>query len=322
MRRIRNHAFSRAIVRETRLDTDDLICPVFVIGGNNQREPIASMPGVERLSVDCLLRDAETWLQCGIRTVALFPVVDPRHKTPDGREAWNPDGLIPNTVRELKKNLPDLGVIVDVALDPYTVHGHDGVVDGTGRVLNDETVALLVRQSLCLAESGVDVVAPSDMMDGRVGAIRIALEESGHTDVQILAYAAKYASSFYGPFREAIGSAQALGKSDKSTYQMDPANRDEAIREVLLDIAEGADYVMVKPAMPYLDVIYAVKSRFQVPTLAYQVSGEYALLQAAIERGWLPERESILESLLCIRRAGADAILTYFAPRVAAWLRR
>ncbi|EQD53926.1 delta-aminolevulinic acid dehydratase [mine drainage metagenome] len=321
MRRIRSHAFSRALVRENRLDADDLICPVFVTERSGQRDPIASMPGVERLSIDCLLRDVGIWLEAGIRTIALFPVVEPGLKTPDGSEAWNPKGLIPKAVRELKKHFPDLGIIADVALDPYTVHGHDGVLDERGRVLNDETVALLVRQSLCLADSGVDVVAPSDMMDGRVGAIRAALEKANHSEIQILAYAAKYASSFYGPFREAIGSSHALGLSDKTTYQMDPANRDEAIREVSLDIEEGADYVMVKPALPYLDVIFAVKSRFHVPTLAYQVSGEYAFLQAAIGNGWLPERESIEESLLCIKRAGADAILTYFAPRVAQWLR-
>ncbi|MHB1543201.1 MAG: porphobilinogen synthase [Gammaproteobacteria bacterium] len=321
MRRIRSHAFSRALVCENRLGADDLVCPVFVTEGNGRRSPIASMPGVERLSIDFLLREVGIWMEAGIGAIALFPVVEPGLKTPDGSEAWNPKGLIPRAVRELKKHFPELGIIADVALDPYTIHGHDGVVDERGRVLNDETVALLIRQSLCLADTGVDVVAPSDMMDGRIGAIRAALEQACHPETQILAYAAKYASSFYGPFREAIGSARALGTSEKTTYQMDPANRDEAIREVSLDIAEGADYVMVKPALPYLDVIFAVKSRFHVPTFAYQVSGEYAVLQAAIERGWVPERESIEESLLCIKRAGADAILTYFAPRVAQWLR-
>jgi porphobilinogen synthase len=321
MRRIRGAAFSRAIVRENRLAADDLISPVFIMEGNQRRAPIKSMPGIDRLSIDSLLREVEPWLAAGIGTIALFPVIEPSLKTKDGSEAWNPKGLAPRAVCALKKHFPDLGIIADIALDPYTIHGHDGVVDGKGRILNDETVELLVRQALCLADAGVDVVAPSDMMDGRIGAIRTALEQAGHTETQVLAYAAKYASSFYGPFRDAIGSASALGASDKRTYQMDPANRDEALREVSLDIEEGADYVMVKPAMPYLDVIFAVKSRFRVPTLAYQVSGEYALLQAAIEKGWVPERESIEESLLCIKRAGADAILTYFAPRVAQWLK-
>ncbi len=321
MRRIRSRVFSRELVRETHLRVGDLICPVFVADGKGQCTPVASMPGVNRFSVDRLLQEIENWYGIGLRVIALFPVIDSELKTPDGREAWNAGGLIPRAVRAVKERFPDLGIIADVALDPYTIHGHDGVIDERGHVLNDETVSLLVRQSLCLADAGVDVVAPSDMMDGRIGAIRLALEQAGHSETQILAYSAKYASSFYGPFREAIGSERALGLSDKTAYQMDPANRDEAIREVLLDIQEGADYVMVKPAMPYLDVLFAVKSRFHVPTLAYQVSGEYALLQAAIDRGWIPERASIEESLLCIKRAGADAILTYFAPRVAQWLK-
>jgi porphobilinogen synthase len=320
LRRTRNQAFSRALVRETGLEAGHLVCPAFVVEGNHLRIPIPSLPGIERLSIDELLREATVWFDSGIRAVALFPYIEPELKTLDGREAWNPDGLIPRAVQALKHRLPDLGVIADVALDPYHPAGQDGIVDDQGRVLNDETVDALVRQSLCLAECGTDIVAPSDMMDGRIGVIREALERAGKTEVQILAYAAKYASCFYGPFREAIGSARALGQADKKTYQLDPANREEALREVALDIAEGADYVMVKPALPYLDIIREIRDRFAFPTLAYQVSGEYAWLMAAIEKGWIPERPAVLESLICIRRAGAHAILTYFAPRVAAWL--
>jgi porphobilinogen synthase len=310
------------LVRETELEAGHLICPAFIVEGSSLRIPVPSLPGVERLSIDELLREADGWFESGIRAVALFPCIDPGLKTPDGGEAWNPDGLIPRAIRALKRQLPDLGVIADVALDPYHPSGQDGIVDETGRVLNDETVEALVRQALCLAGCGADIVAPSDMMDGRIGAIRMALEGAGRTEVQILAYAAKYASCFYGPFREAIGSARALGSADKQTYQLDPANREEALREVALDIEEGADYVMVKPALPYLDIIREIRDHFSFPTLAYQVSGEYALLVAAIEKGWVPERPAILESLLCIRRAGANAILTYFAPRVANWLAR
>ncbi len=322
LRRTRSLSFSRTLIRETGLDAGHLVYPAFVVEGMHQRIPIPSLPRIERLSIDELMREADGWFESGIRAVALFPCIENELKTLDGREAWNPDGLIPRAIRALKERLPDLGIIADVALDPYHPAGQDGIVDERGRVLNDETVEALVRQSLCLAGCGTDVVAPSDMMDGRIGAIRMALEEAGRTEVQILAYAAKYASCFYGPFREAIGSARALGHADKKTYQLDPANREEALREVALDIAEGADYVMVKPALPYLDIIREVRNRFSFPTLAYQVSGEYALLMAAIERGWVPEESAVLESLLCIRRAGANAILTYFAPRVAIWLAR
>ncbi len=322
LRRTRNRSFSRMLVRETRLEAGHLIYPAFVVEGTHQRIPIPSLPGIERLSIDELLQEADGWFESGIRAIALFPCIETELKKPDGREAWNPDGLIPRAICALKKRLPDLGIIADVALDPYHPSGQDGIVDEQGRILNDETVEALVRQSLCLAGCGIDIVAPSDMMDGRIGAIRMALEEAGKSEIQILAYAAKYASCFYGPFREAIGSARALGRADKKTYQLDPANREEALREVALDIAEGADYVMIKPALPYLDIIREVRNRFSFPTLAYQVSGEYSLLMAAIEKGWVPERLAILESLLCIRRAGANAILTYFAPRVATWLAR
>ncbi len=319
-RRLRRDAFSRALVREARLAPEDLIWPVFVLEGSGRREPVASMPGVERLSIDELVKEAERAAGLGIPALALFPVTPPEKKSEDAAEAYNPDGLAQRAVRALKAALPELGVITDVALDPFTTHGQDGLVDDTGYVMNDETVAVLVKQALSHAEAGADVVAPSDMMDGRVGAIRDALEAAGHVHTRILAYSAKYASSFYGPFRDAVGSAANLGRGDKSTYQMDPANGDEALREVALDLAEGADMVMVKPGLPYLDVVRRVKEHFGVPVFAYQVSGEYSMLMAAAANGWLDERAVVMESLLAFRRAGADAVLTYFAPRVAAWL--
>ncbi|MHB8535912.1 MAG: porphobilinogen synthase [Sulfuricaulis sp.] len=320
MRRMRHDAFSRRLMRETRLGADDLIQPVFIIEGKNRAEPVASMPGIDRVTPDLLLKQAERLLKLGIPALALFPVVPASKKNNKAGEACNPKGLVPNTVRALKKNFPELGVITDIALDPYTSHGQDGLIDDAGYVLNDETVAVLVRQALVHAAAGADVVAPSDMMDGRVGAIRDALEKSGHIHTRILAYAAKYASNFYGPFRDAVGSAAHLGKSDKHSYQMDPGNSDEALREVALDIEEGADMVMIKPGLPYLDIVHRVKQRFGMPTLVYQVSGEYAMLMAAAKNGWLDERAGVLESLACIKRAGADAILTYFAERAAGWL--
>ncbi len=321
LRRMRRDVFSRRLARETRLAADDLIQPLFVIEGPKKREPVASMPGIERLGLDLLVAEAERLAKLGIPAVALFPVPDPGTKSEDGREAWNPDGLAQRAVRALKRAVPELGVITDVALDPFTTHGQDGLIDGAGRVLNDATVAALVRQARSQAEAGADVVAPSDMMDGRIGAIRADLEKQGHHDTRILAYSAKYASVFYGPFRDAVGSATALGKADKAGYQMDPANSDEALREVALDIEEGADIVMIKPGMPYLDIVWRVKTEFGVPTFVYQVSGEYAMLMAAAANGWLDERTTALESLSCIRRAGADGILSYFAGRAAAWLR-
>ena len=320
LRRMRRDVFSRRLARETRLTADDLIQPLFVIEGANKREPVASMPGIERLSIDLIVEEARRLGTLGIPAVALFPVPDPSTKSEDGREAWNPDGLVPRTVRALKKAVPALGVITDVALDPYTTHGQDGLIDANGHVLNDATVDALVRQARTQAAAGADVVAPSDMMDGRIGAIRAALEEDGHHDTRILAYSAKYASCFYGPFRDAVGSGAALGKSDKASYQMDPANSDEAIREVALDLEEGADIVMIKPGLPYLDIVRRVKDRFGVPTFVYQVSGEYAMIAAAAANGWIDERKTVLESLLCIRRAGADAILSYYAGRAAGWL--
>jgi len=320
LRRMRRDDFSRRLMRETRLSVDDLIFPVFVTEGRKRREAVSSMPGIERLTLDELEREAEALMRLGIPAIALFPVTPPQAKTDDGREAWNPDGLVQRTVRTLKRSVPELGVITDVALDPFTSHGQDGLIDETGYVLNDETVAALVRQAVSHAEAGADIVAPSDMMDGRIGAIREALEVAGHIHTRILAYSAKYASSFYGPFRDAVGSAANLGKSSKSGYQMDPANTDEALREVALDIDEGADMVMVKPGMPYLDIVRRVKETFGVPTFVYQVSGEYAMLMAAIGNGWLEERKVVLEALTCIRRAGADGVLTYFARRVAEWL--
>jgi porphobilinogen synthase len=322
MRRLRRHGYIRRLVAETRLSVDDLICPVFVLEGERRREAVPSMPGVERVSIDELLRDAEAWLALGLPAVALFPVTAPEAKSEDGREAWNPDGLAQRTVRALKAALPELGVITDVALDPFTTHGQDGIIDETGYVLNDVTVEALVRQALSHADAGADMVAPSDMMDGRIGRIRGALEASGQVNTGILAYSAKYASSFYGPFRDAVGSAASLGSGNKYGYQMDPANSDEAIREVALDIAEGADVFMVKPGMPYLDIVRRVKSELGVPTFVYQVSGEYAMLKAAAANGWLDERAVVLESLLSMKRAGADGILTYFAPVVARWLKQ
>jgi porphobilinogen synthase len=320
MRRMRHDAFSRRLARESRLTADDLIQPLFVIEGAAKRQPIASMPGVERLGIDLLVAEAERLLKLGIPAVALFPVPDPAAKSLDGREAWNPEGLAQRAVRALKRAVPELGVITDIALDPFTTHGQDGIVDDTGYVLNDATIEALVRQARSQAEAGADVVAPSDMMDGRIGAIRAALEKDGRHNTRILAYSAKYASGFYGPFRDAVGSAASLGKADKANYQLDPANSDEALREVALDIQEGADIVMIKPGLPYLDVVRRVKDAFGVPTFVYQVSGEYAMLVAAAANGWLDERQTVLESLGCIKRAGADGILSYFAGRAAAWL--
>ena len=312
-RRLRRDTFTRNLVRENHLHPHDLIYPVFVQEGSQRRDAVGSMPGVERMSLDLLLPVAEDCVRLGIPVMALFPVIDPALKTPDGREAFNAAGLVPRVVRELKKHFPDLGVMTDVALDPFTSHGQDGLLDETGYILNDETVAVLTRQALVHSEAGVDIVAPSDMMDGRIGAIRQALEAAGHTHTRIMAYSAKYASAFYGPFRDAVGSAGNLGKSNKKSYQMDPANSDEALREVAMDIAEGADMVMVKPGMPYLDVVRRVKDEFKVPTFAYQVSGEYAMLKAAAQNGWLDHDGVMMESLLAFKRAGADGILTYFA---------
>jgi porphobilinogen synthase len=317
---MRRDDFSRRLMCETRLGVDDLILPVFVHDAAG-RQPVPSMPGVERLDIDGLLRQGEQALALGIPALALFPVTQPQAKSLDAAEAWNGDGLAQRAVRALKARFPELGVITDVALDPYTSHGQDGLVDATGYVLNDETVAALVRQALSHAEAGADVVAPSDMMDGRIGAIRAALEQAGHVHTRILAYSAKYASSFYGPFRDAVGSAASLGGAGKHSYQMDPGNSDEALREVELDLAEGADMVMVKPGLPYLDIVRRVKDRFGVPTFVYQVSGEYAMLKAAGQNGWIDERACVLEALTSIRRAGADAVLTYFAVAAARWLR-
>lgn len=317
MRRMRKDAFSRAMMREHVLTASDLIYPVFIQEGRNQREKVASMPGVERLSIDELLGVAEECVALGIPVLALFPVIQASIKTPDGIEATNPDGLIPRAVRELKLRYPELGIMTDVALDPYTSHGQDGVINQAGYVLNDETCALLVRQALTQAAAGVDIIAPSDMMDGRIGAIRQALESHHYIHTRIMAYSAKFASGFYGPFRDAVGSAANLGKSDKATYQIDPANSDEALREVALDLAEGADMVMVKPGMPYLDIVRRVKDTFSVPTFAYQVSGEYAMLKAAAQNGWLDHDKVMMESMLAFKRAGADGVLTYFALDVA-----
>ena len=312
-RRLRRDAYTRNLVRETVLTPHDFIYPVFVHEGTNLRVPVPSMPGVERLSLDLLLPVAEECMKLGIPVLALFPSIDTALKTPDGKEALNPDGLVPRVVRKLKAEFPGLGVLTDVALDPYTSHGQDGLLDDTGYILNDETVEVLVGQALAHADAGVDMVAPSDMMDGRIGAIREALETHGHIHTRIMAYSAKYASAFYGPFRDAVGSAANLGVSNKDVYQMDPANTDEALREVALDLAEGADMVMVKPGMPYLDVVRRVKDEFQVPTFAYQVSGEYAMLKAAAANGWLDHDKVMMESLLAFKRAGADGVLTYFA---------
>lgn len=318
---MRRDEFSRRLMRETRLSTDDLIQPVFVLDGKKQSHDVASMPGIQRLSLDLLFEQAERLLELGVPAIALFPVVDSSLKSENAEEAYNPGGLIPRVVQGLKSRFPELGVITDVALDPYTSHGQDGLIDDSGYVLNDETVEVLVKQALSHAAAGADVVAPSDMMDGRIGAIREALEDSGFIHTRILAYAAKYASSFYGPFRDALGSATTLGGGNKYSYQMDPANTDEALHEVALDIDEGADMVMIKPGLPYLDIVRRVKDEFGMPTFVYQVSGEYAMLKTASQNGWLEERAVVMESLLSIKRAGADAILTYYAETAAAWLR-
>jgi porphobilinogen synthase len=325
-RRLRRDAFTRALVRESRLAPEDLILPVFVLDGQRQAQDVASMPGVQRRSIDGLFGVAEQCLALGVPVMALFPVIDPALKTPDGKEALNPEGLVPRCVRELKKRFPELGLLTDVALDPFTSHGQDGLLDPDakegGYILNDATVAVLRQQALVHAEAGVDIVAPSDMMDGRIGAIRQALEGAGRIHTRIMAYSAKYASAFYGPFRDAVGSAKNLGKADKKVYQMDPGNSDEALREVALDIAEGADMVMVKPGMPYLDIVRRVKDEFRVPTFAYQVSGEYAMLKAAAANGWLEHDAVMMESLLAFKRAGADGVLSYFALDAARLLRR
>jgi porphobilinogen synthase len=321
-RRLRRDAFTRALVRENRLAPEDLILPVFVLDGQGRTENVASMPGVQRRSVDGLFALAEECVALGVPVMALFPVIDPALKTPDGREATNPEGLVPRAVRQLKKRFPQLGLLTDVALDPFTSHGQDGLLDDHGYILNDPTVGVLTQQSLVQAEAGVDIVAPSDMMDGRIGAIRGALESAGLIHTRIMAYSAKYASAFYGPFRDAVGSAASLGKADKKAYQMDPGNSDEALREVALDIAEGADMVMVKPGMPYLDIVRRVKDEFHLPTFAYQVSGEYAMLKAAAANGWLDHDAVMMESLLAFKRAGADGVLTYFALDAARLLAR
>ncbi|HSI95319.1 MAG: porphobilinogen synthase [Methylophilaceae bacterium] len=321
-RRMRRDEFSRRLMRENVLTANDLIYPVFVLDGEGRIEPVSSMPGVQRQSIDVLLKTAEECIKYGIPALALFPVVDQSLKSLDAQEAYNPNGLVPRAIKALKNAFPELGIITDVALDPYTSHGQDGLIDDSGYVMNDETVAVLVRQALCHAEAGADIVAPSDMMDGRIGAIRQALEFDGHIHTRILAYSAKYASSFYGPFRDAVGSAANLGKGNKNTYQMDPANSDEALKEVALDLEEGADMVMVKPGMPYLDIVRRVKEEFGVPTFAYHVSGEYAMLKAAAQNGWLDEQACVLEALLCFKRAGADGVLTYYALEAAKWLKK
>jgi porphobilinogen synthase len=314
---MRRDDFSRKLMRENNLSVSHLIYPMFVIAGNNIRQDISSMPGIHRLSLDLLLKDAKECFDLGIPAIAIFPVIEDSLKSHDAKECFNESGLIPKVVKALKKSIPELGVITDIALDPYTSHGQDGLIDKEGNILNDETVDLLVKQALCHAKAGADIVAPSDMMDGRVGKIRLALEKNNFINTKILSYSAKYASSFYGPFREAVGSSEKLGLSSKETYQMDPANSDEALYEVELDLDEGADMVMVKPGMPYLDIVYRVKQTFEKPTFVYQVSGEYAMIKAASENGWLEEEKVILESLISFRRAGADAILTYFALQVA-----
>jgi len=320
MRRMRKNDFSRRLMRETRLSADDFIYPMFVLEGENQRQAVPSMPGVERVSIDLLLKEAKQCIELGIPTIALFPVVPEEKKSDDAAEAYNPDGLAQRAVRELKKHFPQLGVMTDVALDPFTSHGQDGLIDDTGYVLNDETIEVLTKQALSHAAAGADMVGPSDMMDGRVGVIRNALEAAGHIHTLIMAYSAKYASSFYGPFRDAVGSASNLSGGNKYSYQMDPANTDEALREIELDLNEGADMVMVKPGMPYLDIVRRVKDEFGAPTYAYHVSGEYAMLKAAAQNGWLDEKACVLEALLCFKRAGADGILTYYAKAAAQWL--
>jgi porphobilinogen synthase len=321
LRRLRQHDFSRRVIREHAVTVNDLLYPVFVLDGVNRSQAVASMPGVTRLSLDLLLREAEACVRLGIPALALFPVIE-GGKTLGAEEAYNPEGLVPRTIRALKQAFPELGIITDVALDPYTSHGQDGLINDAGYVMNDETIAVLCKQALCHAEAGVDWVAPSDMMDGRIGAIRQALDQGGYPLTSILAYSAKFASAFYGPFRDAVGSAGNIGKGNKFTYQIDPANSDEALWECGLDVAEGADMLMVKPGMPYLDVLYRVKEKYQMPTAVYQVSGEYAMLKAAINNGWLDERQVVMESLLAFKRAGADAILTYFAKDVASWLKQ
>ena len=320
MRRMRRDDFSRRLMRETNVTPDDLIYPVFVLEGENQREPVMSMPGVERMSIDLLVKEAKHIASLGVPALAIFPVTPAEAKSEDAAEAYNPEGLAQRAVRAVKEAVPELGVITDVALDPFTTHGQDGLIDAEGYVLNDQTVEVLVKQALSHAAAGADVVAPSDMMDGRIGEIRDALESEGHVHTRILAYSAKYASSYYGPFRDAVGSAANLGKGNKFTYQQDPANTDEALREVALDLNEGADMVMVKPGMPYLDIVRRVKDQFGVPTMVYQVSGEYAMHMAAIQNGWLDEKVVMMESLVCIKRAGADGVLTYFAKRAAEWM--
>ena len=320
MRRMRRDDFSRRLMRETNVTPDDLIYPVFVLEGENQREPVISMPGVERMSIDLLVKEAKHIASLGVPAMAIFPVTPAEAKSEDAAEAYNPEGLAQRAVRAVKEAVPELGVITDVALDPFTTHGQDGLIDAEGYVLNDQTVEVLVKQALSHAAAGADVVAPSDMMDGRIGEIRDALESEGHVHTRILAYSAKYASSYYGPFRDAVGSAANLGKGNKFTYQQDPANTDEALREVALDLNEGADMVMVKPGMPYLDIVRRVKDQFGVPTMVYQVSGEYAMHMAAIQNGWLDEKAVVMESLVCIKRAGADGVLTYFAKRAAEWM--
>ncbi|MGK0419573.1 MAG: porphobilinogen synthase [Candidatus Pseudothioglobus sp.] len=317
---MRKHEFNRSLIRENTLTVSDLIYPLFIIEGKNKKQKIDSMPGIERLSIDQLLIEAKEIVDLKIQAIALFPVISPDKKTLEAEESYNPDGLVQRAVRELKRSFPELAVITDVALDPYTSHGLDGVIDSDGYVLNDETVNILIKQSLSHAHAGADIVAPSDMMDGRIGAIRHALEEQGFIHTNILAYSAKYASSFYGPFRDAVGSAGNLGKSDKKTFQMDPGNSDEAIREVELDILEGADMVMIKPGLPYLDIVSKVKQTFGVPTFAYHVSGEYAMLKAASQNKWIDEKSTVLETLLCFKRAGADAVLTYYAKEAAKWM--
>ena len=318
---MRYQDFSRRLMRENHLSADDLICPLFVIEGNKQQQTVSSMPGVSRLSLDLLIKEAETLLSLGVPAIALFPVIDPKAKSLGAEEAFNPEGLAQRAVRELKSHFPELGVITDVALDPFTTHGQDGLLNDQGYVINDETVEVLCKQALSHAEAGADVVAPSDMMDGRIAAIRGALEAEGHRNTRILAYSAKYASSFYGPFRDAVGSSGNLGSGNKYSYQMDPANSDEALREIALDLQEGADMIMVKPGMPYLNIIRRAKDQFGVPTMAYQVSGEYAMLKAASMNGWLDEKAVVLESLLAFKRAGCDAILTYYAKAAAQWLK-
>ena len=319
-RRMRHDEFSRRLMRENTLTSDDLIWPVFVHELDG-RAPVGSMPGVDRMSIDELLREAEQAMKLGVPVIDLFPVIDPSRKSLDAAEAWNPDGLAQRAVRALKQRFPELGVMTDVALDPYTTHGQDGIIDDKGYVLNDITVEALVKQSVSHADAGVDIISPSDMMDGRIGAIRSALDDAGHVNTRIMAYSAKYASAFYGPFRDAVGSSGNLGKADKKTYQMDPANGDEAMREIALDLEEGADMVMVKPGMPYLDIVRRVKTEFGVPTFAYHVSGEYAMLKAAAANGWLDERKCVMETMIGFKRAGADGVLTYYAPQIARWLK-